>query len=508
MIKKLTPFFQKIIFLFERLSSKPELGGIHISNLGVQYVSVSAGTYKTFSFRFPPGVIKDGHIEDISQLTSVFRALHDAILPDKPNQKLQAVISIPGAIVYTQSFSIPNVGEDKLNDSAMLNLQMISPIPPQTAYMSWQMLEDEADKYDLLGAFVESSVIDAFRSALIDANFRPVAFEFPSLSIARLISRSADTKEKNVILLQISSDGINLAIIRKNRLHFDYFRSWHSIQGEESQISREKFDQVIVEEVKKVVNFSLSKFKVKIDFALVVAPGFEDNVKSVISKNFDFNVAPLVMDANNISSSWYVALGSALRESIGMGRNEPYINLNKETSEDLFFEEHVLGFIGLWRNAFAIIFGFFFLVFAVTFGFMSSQESMLSQNILSSKAQINQTEYNSLMQKSANFNEIVTALQSEKRNVLFWDKFMEDFTALAKTRNITIQKISASSETAPISVSAISPDNASVISFKNQLIEDKRFINVAVPLLDVKDLSDGSVGFTLSFALSGIENAD
>jgi hypothetical protein len=504
-MKKLTPFLQKAVFLFERLSSKPELGGIHISNLGVQYVSISAGIFKTFSFRFPPGVIKDGRIDDIAQLTGVFNALHEAIAPDKPNQKLQAVVSIPGAIVYTQSFSIPNVGDDKLNDAAMLNLQMISPISPQTAYMSWQMLEDGADKIDLLGAFVESSVIDAFRSALIAANFRPVAFEFPSLSVARIVSRSADTKEKNLILLQVSSDGINLAIIRNNRLHFDYFRSWHSIQGEESQISREKFDQVIVDEVRKVVNFSLSKFKVKIDFALVVAPGFEDNVKNIIAKNFDFSVAPLIVDANNMSPSLYVALGAAMRENIGFGKNEPYINLNKETSEDLFFEEHLLGFIGLWRNAFALVFGFFFLVFAVTFGFLSAQQKLLDQNILSSRSQVNQTEYNLLMQKSTNFNEVVKALQNEKRNVSFWNNFIADFIALAQTRNITIQKISASSLTAPISVSASSPDNASVIAFKNQLTEDSKFINVAVPLLDVKDLSDGSVGFTLSFALSGIE---
>lgn len=494
-------FLEKTTHLLEQLSSRPELGGLQISNIGIQYIGISGKTPKAYSFRFPPGVVVDGHIQDKEQFKNILSQLHDAVLPGKPTQIIQIVGVLPSSLVYTQSFTIPNVGEEKLEESVILNLQMISPLPPASSYMSWQMLSESVERYELLGAFIEASIVDELKNIFTSARFYPVAFEFPSLSISRLLATSARTKEKNILLLQVSSDGINLSIIRRNKIHFDYFRSWRSIQGEDNQISRDRFNQVIVEEVRKVINFSMSKFREKIDAALLVAPGFEEEVKKVIGENFSITIEPLAVAAEGMSPVWYVPLGAAKRDMMHSGKREEYINLNRETSADIFFEEYTSRFVRLWRNVFILVLGFFLVVFLSSYLFLRGQRNSIQGTILSSKTQVNQNELDLLKEKAERFNTLVGALQSTSNNVGEWRAFLGDFLDLAEKNKITVDRIDISSLDALILVSATSPDNMSAIAFKNTLSESGRFENVVIPLLSIKELENGSVGFSLSFSL-------
>ena len=99
---------------------------------------------------------------------------------------MRVVVVLPAATVYTQSFDIPNVGEDKLIESADLNLQMISPMPKETAYMSFERLQETPDRYELLGAFAERALVDRYWDILSQAKFPPIVFEFPGLALTRL----------------------------------------------------------------------------------------------------------------------------------------------------------------------------------------------------------------------------------------------------------------------------------------------------------------------------------
>lgn len=501
MKNKILSIFGKVMRFFERLSSRPNVGGVYVSSLGVQYVSASGGAPKMFSLRFPPGVVRNGRIEDAEQFKNVLTSLHEAIVPGKSSEIVQSVVVLPSFLVYTQSFSVPNVGEDKLQESASLNLQTISPLPAQTSRMSWQMLEELSDRYDLLGAFVESDVVDAYESAFIEANFRPLAFEFPSLSVSRLLEKSGGIKEKNELLLQISSDGVNLSIVRKNKVYFDYFRSWASVKGEGDQISKEQFDQVVVDEVRKVMNFSMGKFKEKVDSLLLVAPGFEDGVREVIRKNFEIPVETLALSFEGMSPIWYVPLGAGMRDMFNLGERDEYINLGKETSEDLFFEEHLIGFVRLWRNALGIILGFFFIVFLSAFVFLSSQERSLEGSIIVSKSQINTEDVSDLSERAERFNAIVGALGESSNNAKEWKELLENIRSIAGDERVFVERIDVGSLSSSINVLAVAPNNGSVIGFKDALIGSGLFDTVSVPLLSIKELEDGSVGFSVNLTL-------
>lgn len=491
----------KIVPLLERLSSKPVVGGLHVTNAGVQYVRLGKKIPETFAFRFPPGVIQDGKIQNVEQFTSVLRELHRSIAPDKSNETIEVTVALPAGSVFTQSFEIPNIDEEKIEESARLNLQIISPLPAKNAYMSWEMLRTDPEHFEMLGAFIEKTTLDALRGALIAEHFHPVAFEFPALSLTRLLAQSGSFAKETVLLLQVTSDGIDLSVVRGGKLYFDYLRSWSSIQGDAKQISRDAFDSIVAEEVRKVVNFSLSRFKESIASAVLVAPGFEKEVTEVLEERLRLPSAPLSLVPRELSPVWYVAWGAAFRESLETGK-EKFINLNYETSADLFFEEHVIGFVNLWRNVFSLVFGFFLIVFAVAAFYLAGQYRSLEERLVISKNQIDQNLYTDLVAQADSFNQTVAALEKEPRSVAVWHAFFTRLNTAAGKHDIVLQRVDASSLAAPIRVAASAPDNAKTLEFKKALAADPAFFGVDLPLASIKEAPDGSVSFFVNFSVN------
>lgn len=499
-LESFRPILAKLRTLLERLGAKPTVGGLQITNAGLQYVRIGAKAPETFGFRFAPGTVQDGKIVDAKQFATALAALHKAILPDKPGEIVHVAVALSAASVFTQSFEVPGVEKEKMQEAVNLNLQMISPLPADHAYMSAETLSVNADNVEMLGAFTEKESLDALRNSLLAEKFYPVAFEFPALSITRLIANAAPAKKESALLVQITSDGINLSIMRNGKMYFDYFRSWRSIQGESKQIARDVFDASVEGDIRKVVNFSATRFKESVRSAFLLAPGFEKEVGAILSERLGISSVVPQIPPGNISPVWYVAWGAALRETVETEEN-PFINLNYETSEDLFFEEHAISFVKLWRNIFALVFGFFLVVFAASAFYLAAQQHSLESNLVLSKNQVDQVTYQDLKQKAASFNDLVAALKGEPREVGAWHTLLERLLALAADYQVSIQRIDAPSISGSMHIIATAPDNAKTLDFKNALQKEAAFSSVDLPLASIKEASDSSVSFTVGFTV-------
>jgi len=119
-----------------------------------------------------------------------------------------------------------------------------------------------------------------------------------------------------MLVFFLSSDGVNLFLQRNESLYFDYFRSWHSMQGESMEIPRIVFDGVVAQEIQKVINFTLSKFQETPEQVVLIAPGYERELQSFISERFALPVVPLELKERNVQPAWYVAFGAALRGQV------------------------------------------------------------------------------------------------------------------------------------------------------------------------------------------------
>ncbi len=493
--------FNKIVHLLERLSSKPQVDGLEISDGGLTYVYFESGVLKTAAVRLPPDVVRSGKLMDKAALGEALRALHAAVAPDSADKPLKIDCVLPSSAVYTQSFEVPNVGEGKIEETVGLNLQMISPIAVGQANMSAQLIGETPDQYELLGAFVERATVDAFKDAFAAAHFVPVAFEFSSLALARLIAGTTKVGPHPVLVLHLKSDGIDIAILRDSHLHFSYFRSWQSVQGEARTISRELFDGIIVEEVRKVVNFAVSRWGEGPSGVLTVAPNFEAEIAGLLSTNFNLKAASFVLPSGVPASNFYVALGAAERGRLP-DADELFrtINVGGEGLTHAMAQDQILSFIALWRNIVAGALVVVLLAYIFSASFLVGQAKSLTARLNAFNPPAgNEQSLSALASEVQTFNGLVRGVTAVQAENIPWYAIFNHLIALANQNQIVISDISVTNLTSPVQVAATAPNYAAVLQFKNALSSDPNFSNVDLPLTQVTTLGNGNVGFSVSF---------
>ncbi len=487
--------------ILDKLSSRPKIGGLEISDSALAYVFLGKEGPTAFSLRLTPGVLKEGKIERPDELLRYLRELHRKVSLGKTAQKFKVVVSLPAALIYTQSFNVPKIDKERLEEATQLNLQIISPIEAGAVYASSQVINETDDRYDLLGAFVEKETVLKLKQILSAAGFDALIFEFPSLALARAISRSFRLPPSPILVLRLSSDGLDFFILKENSLYFEYFRSWRSIQGEAREISTYAFQEAVAEEVKRVIDFSLSRFKEKVKQALVVAPGFESDITALLKSRFELEAVPLSLKSYPLAPNWYTVLGSAIRGAAYSGRDTE-INLSGERLSEVFYKERLLNFIKLWRS---IIIGaavILFFTFGILGSFLVRQSKILTARLNAFKAQVSQNELNELEAKVSEFNYLVKEVERIKKNFLPWHQILSRLKELADENNVILDGLRIDiTSGAPVSLAGRAPSTAYVLKFKNVLAAEPNLINVDLPLAGITTLEDNSVSFSLSFQI-------
>ncbi len=486
--------------LFERLTLRPTIGGLTVSDSGFQYLELGLRP-KAVSLRLPPGVVREGRIVDADQFRGYlkqFRGMVDAERPDRP---VPVVVVLPPGLVYTQSFQVPNVGSDKLEESASLNLRMVSPIPENTAYLSSQLIAESPDHYDLLGAVSERQPVDILRTALEGAGFTPIVFEFPGLALTRTVVRGIgqNASASPSVSLQISSDGLNLSIIRNRGLYFDYFRSWRSIQGEERSISRAMFEQAVSQEMQKVLNFALSRFRESIGTVYLIAPGFEADAKAFIEQRFGVNVVVFGMSAWSLTPHWYTVLGASFRGSLDRARDRD-ISLTALSSAELFREEQTVRFVVLWRNLTAGVLAVFLALFSGVAYFLVQESRAIENQLAIFTVAGQERELADLTSKAEAFNALVATLSGARGASASWSTFIGRVSSLAEANEVLVDRIDATSLSAPITLALRTANYDAITKFRINLSAQKDFTGVDLSIANIKNFENGSIGFTVTFS--------
>lgn len=481
----------------EWLSSTPRVGALHIQGTTFLYLRLDGAT-EAFSVKVEPGSLQGGRIVDRGKVVAALVELRAQVSGGAGKKEdARVVVVMPSEPVYTQGVSIPNVGRERLPESAELNLQMVSPMGRDGAYMHYELLEEAEDHYELLGAFVEKGIVDELRVVLEEAGFSPIIFEFPSLALTRLIEQVLGTREFATLGFFLSSDGLEFFIVKKGKLHFSYFHSWASLQGGEREISRELFDEVLTREVQKVVNFSLGKFKERPREVVLIAQGLEEEVKALLTTRFELPVASLEV-GGGFTPPWYVALGAAIRGKSDLGR-DTNINLAPLSSRELFFEEQTLGFVKLWRNVAIGMLGLFMLFFAAGAYFLRQSEAESVRRLSEFTARFNQSELTELTQKSEEFNALVRSVSAVTESQAPWHILLRTLEGVMKEYQVTLDRIQISGKGNSSALIARAPSNDRLLAFKNALAETPGFTNVELAVSQIATLEDNSIGFTVTF---------
>jgi hypothetical protein len=230
------------------------------------------------------------------------------------------------------------------------------------------------------------------------------------------MKQSIMTDEHPSLVMHVSGDGVDFFIVKNGTLHFDYFRSWQSIQGSETAIQKNLFISTIVTETQKVSNFVMSRFKEKLARVYLITPAFQPEIVEALNGQLGITPVPLSIPATKLAAAWYVPLGASLREF-----NNPSfdgVNLNNASASDIFFEEHSLSFLLFWRRLTVLVGIFFLATFLIAYSFLGEQLAGLRVQLENSRSQTNARELSELKEKYKNALSQLTEAEAQRDALL------------------------------------------------------------------------------------------
>lgn len=496
--------------LLKFLNPAPAVGALEITDSTLRFLRIDNGNLVKASLGLPPGIIEDGKIKDRPNFVAALKNLHHQIASVK--KKTPIIISISANNVYSQVFTIPFLSEKRLEDAAKLNLQMISPTEIKDAYYDWQIVGEtsaEGGQLEILGAFVNSSLVDELSNALSETDFEVVGAEFSSLALARTVKEVGAGADFNraCILLDISGDGLNFMILRNGNLYFNYFHSWRSLAaGKENEpvngVSVAILEEFIQREIQRLVSFFSTHWSGKIEEVVLVSESLKAEIAKLIQEKLSLKVRELALkEYSGLTANWFGILGAALRGQIPRSQDK-FISLAAAGTEERYYRWQILNFIRIWRNAILASLGFIFLVFMIVDSFLARNLSSLNRKLSLNLALPAVSEINFLRDQAKEFNRLVDLAskaneKSTKRSPLF-----ETLSVLAG-RAITLERVYADYSNNSVFINGTASNETAAINFKNRLASEPNFSEVFLPLASIETNRDGTVAFQVSFKMGG-----
>lgn len=495
--------------VLKQLNPLPPIGGLEISDSAIRFILIKNGELVQFDARLTPGIIEEGKIKDRSGLISALKNIRNQINESKKG--IYAVLIISPVNVYTQTFSIPFLAEEQIEEAAKLNLQMISPIDIKTAYSSWQKIGEtpvNGGRIEILGAFAESELIESYISAVKEAGFNVSAVEFPALSLVRLIAQlgtEINFPEPHIVL-QISNEGVAMMIMRNGNLYFNHFYPWRLLHEEigKRELTFDDFKEYLIKEIQRIINFYSTHFGGSVNKLILVSEGLANELTNVIETNFPLKVFSLTLkEYKGFSPAWHPVLGAALRGLIPRALDN-FISLTAVGIQKEYYRSRLLNFTVLWRNIALTIFIFIFIIFLIFDSVLWRTERQVKESVASAIPFQAVPEINQLKAEATEFNRLVSLAYKAKDQLINWSPLINKLKDLAGGRTM-FNRLLIDSTQKIVMINGRSVNDTEVINFKNRLLKEENFFDVHLPLAAVSIRPDGSADFNLTFKIKSLK---
>jgi len=482
-------------------------GGLEVSDEVLRLVYFDGKKWQMAAIRMQPGIMEHGKIKDGDAFVAALTALRGKIadLGAKNKKKMNVVISMSSVKVYSQTFSLPFVQGQELDNAVQLNMQMLSPVDIAQMYASSEILkrDEEGVKIEILASFIDRKIVDDVIAALFRASFVVVGVESRPLAMMRILREKGAgiDIEKTYLVVNIDNSGLDFLIAREGKLYFEYANQWPEIADDKGQISAARFEDTLTSSLRQVVNFHDQHWKEPLAAIIVSAAAFEDQAEVAIKRGSALPIIRLSLYMGQpVSSEWLVALGCSLR---GMGsQTEKEINLLGEGAQDAFKKDEFIHFLNLWRVVVPVALSLLIVTYALASGFLANtQRSIESQSDFTlATAQVN--EITALTASSTEFNQMVSLLQvlesGQKPKYLVLNRIL----GLAATSSVELNHIVFQSLDAPIYTGGSAQDENNILNFKKAIESDPSFANVSLPLTSIQGAVGTGFTFTMTFNLS------
>jgi len=481
------------------------MGGLEISDLSVRFSYFNGKVWKLNSIKVPGGILKGGQVADRGQFLEILKRLKAQIpLSEKAKKKISVVVTLSFSGVYSQVFSLPIVDEKNLEEAAILNLQMTSPLKAEESYNGWQLLgrDENAIKSDILGAFISRKQIDEISSALKETGFLPIAAEPKALSLSRLIRQQAVGFDagKPYVVLVLDNESLNFLVLRRGELYFEYNNSWLELRGDKKEISLSDFKSLITLKLRQVLNFYTQHWPEKVSEVVVVSLGLKQEIKNIIRENFSLPATEVQLRFDKpLEVEWFASLGSAIRAEMPR-REDQNLSLLGASMKEEFRRQQVASFMSFWRVFLGVSFGMIMLVFIGSYFFLLQMEGDLKSSL--GDAGSGETAQVALFREDADrFNALVNLIASARKPLESKAAVLEKVNSMLESSGLTLTQFNFTGFNKPLNLVGRGGSQNSILSFEEKLSKDSQFKDISLSPTDVKE--DGQ-GFSFSITFSMI----
>ncbi len=494
---------EKIKTALRIINPIPAVGGLEINDTDIKFFLVKGLSFKKAGLRLPPGIVENGKVKDLRNLALALKSLHAKFASQK--EVVPVVFLMPAENLYVQTFTVPQVDATRLEETARLNLEVISPLEFSKVYASWQKIETASEainSQELLGAFVEKTVADEFSLAATEAGFAFVAVGFSALALTRVICQEGVgiDQKKSYLVLFFGPNGLEIFIIKNSHLHFHHFTSWRTLQAEarKGEIGLPEIKKFLTEEVQRIINFYASKWGGVLDAAILLTPGLTSEVSAVVQDEFGLKIQNLTLEHfPNMSEGWLPTLGAALRGLIPRS-SDKIISLASTSAQMHYIQARVIKFASFWRKVLIAAFGFFLIAELGVCLIVAREAADISLLVTPRLESEEVAILSDLQEKSLNLNSLAAKVVAVKESNVDWadglKRIREIGAGLVRLRTIAMNIDS-------IVIGATAINQEAVIEFRNSLERDSRWQEVRLPLANLKIADDESAEFILNLKI-------
>ena len=278
------------LLLYNLLGKKPKGFGLEIEDRSLKAFMIEKkrkGKCRVLSCgmkNLKKGIMQDGQVFDTEALASEIKELLKSTKPYPIKNKL-VVFSVPENKAFIRTITIPKMERDEAGEAIKWETEANIPIAVDRVYLDWQVIEELADKNEILVTAVPKEIIDKYSEAMKLAGLDILAVEVDIIATVRSLTGGKDFSEKPVAIVDLGESITSLAI-SKNQV--PYFTSSIPVGGITFTDALQKGLGVSYEKAEELkLKYGLGKMKEDDIFYKIYNPIIE-NLVAEIEKSVKF----------------------------------------------------------------------------------------------------------------------------------------------------------------------------------------------------------------------------
>lgn len=124
------------------------------------------------------------------------------------------VIGVPTSRSYSRTFTVPVKAEASLSDAVKLEVQQYIPVPIESLYLDYEVIERDKENATVIMAAVPKEVVDHCVEAVESIGMLPVMAE-PSINAVARVLRETESADLPSLIVDIGPAGTDIAVIDK-----------------------------------------------------------------------------------------------------------------------------------------------------------------------------------------------------------------------------------------------------------------------------------------------------